>query len=113
MATFGVLHGPHRREDKGLILLPISPESGRNLQNIRKGDYIVFESETDKREVLAVAKVNLKSSMAEFLCRYIYNHPLSVVMNRWENNAIAIGESRESVDKDYCMVIYYKKNEQK
>lgn len=112
MPVFAVLHSAHRAEDKGLVLLPISPNSSRNLQNIRKGDRIVFEYETEEREVLMVAKVNLKSTMAEFLCKYIYNYPLSVIMRRWENNAIAMGDGRGSIDRDYCMVIYYKKNEE-
>lgn len=111
-AVFRVFHYPHRKEDKGLILLPIQVDEWRRLRNMRKGDYIQFEGSTENKEVLGLAKLNLKTAVAEFLCRYIYGVPLSMVQERWYNNVVAFGASKSSIDKDYCLIIYYKKSNQ-
>lgn len=79
---------------------------------MRKGDSIVFEGDDTEREIVAVAKVNMNSSIAEFLCNFIYGRQLSAAIERWESNAVALGESRDSISKDYCMAIYYKNDEE-
>lgn len=109
--VFHVFHGSHYKEDKGLILLPIDSVSLRNFANMRIGDYVHLDGEDKPREILRFGKVNLNTTMAELLCYYIYNCKLAKVMDRWVSNAIALGRSRESVSKEQCWIIYYKKDE--
>lgn len=111
--VYSVFHGSHRKEDKGLILLPITDVLLRYFKDMRAGDYIIFDEETEKREIVRFGKVNLHTTLAELLCKYIYNSKLERIMERWVNNAIALGQSRGSVSRDYCMIIYYKTDERR
>lgn len=107
--VFSIFHYPHLKEDKGLALLPISPNSLRMLHAMRKGDYILFEGDPNRKEILGFSKLRLQTTIADLLCRYIYGVGLDRVEQRWENNLVALGEGRAALDKEFCWMIYYKK----
>lgn len=105
--TVGVLHLAHRKEDKGLALFPFGERYNRELTQLRQGDVIQFES-GEKFEVVAVTVMNTDSAVAEFMSRYIYGRPLSVVKSQWYNNAVLEGYPRDCIRADQCLIIYYK-----
>lgn len=104
--AISVLHLTHRREDKGLALFPFGERYNRELMQLRKGDVIQFQS-GEQYSVVSVAVLNLDTAIAEFMCRYIYNKPLSRVKEQWGINAIAEGYSRDCISEYRCLIIYY------
>lgn len=102
-----VLHLAHRKEDKGLALFPIGIRYNKELAELRKGDYIQFQS-GEKREVISVALMNINSAIAEQMSRYIYGHTISRVCAQWGVNAVAEGYPRDAISKDQCIQIHYK-----
>lgn len=104
-----VLHLAHIKEDKGLALFPIGGRYNKDLAELRKGDFIQFES-GEKFEVVSVALLNLHSAIAEQLCRYIYGHSLKTVTSRWGHNAVLEGFPRDCVSTEQCIQVHYKKH---
>ncbi len=94
------------KNDKGLIMLPIGLYYNRAIQNCKKGDRIVFLCGTE-RKVVCKSLVNLKSSVSDFLCRYIYGVKLSIVFKKWLTNAVLEGHGRKVVSENRCLVVWY------
>lgn len=109
--VISVLHLAHRKEDKGLALFPFGERYNRELMQLRQGDIIRFQS-GEEYPIIAVAVMNLNAAIAEFMCRYIYGKPLARVKEQWGVNAIAEGYSRDCINQDRCLIIYYE-NENK
>lgn len=102
-----VLHLAHRKKDKGLALFPLGERYNRELSELKKDDWIRFQS-GEQFPVVSVAKMNLQSAIAEFMCRYIYGKPLARVVSQWGYNAVAEGYSRDAISFDQCLIINYK-----
>lgn len=105
--TVSVLHMSHRKEDKGLALFPVGTRYNKELTELRKGDFIQFQS-GEKREVISVALMNVHSAIAEQMSRYIYGHSISRVWAQWGSNAVVEGHPRDAISKDQCIQIHYK-----
>lgn len=104
--TVDVLHLAHRKQDKGLALFPFGGRYNRELTQLRKGDFIRFQSgETFK--VVSVSVMNLHSAVAEQMSRYIYGQPLSRVTSQWGSNAVLEGFPRDCVNDGQCLMIHY------
>lgn len=93
----------------GLVILPVGVYYNRSIQEAKKGDVVIFKEDNTEYVILDICYIDLKSRVAGMLCRYIYNHDLNRVMERWVANAIIEGNGRRSVSRSKALVIRYGK----
>lgn len=108
MANFKIFHNePPPPEVKGLILLPIGEYYNRDLMKIQPGDTITFLGGY-KYTFISKCILRTDESFTDFICRYIYQAPINVVIRKWRRNAVFEGYGGVAVDDEKCLCIWYK-----
>lgn len=97
--------------DRGMVMIPVGLYYNRKTQNAKKGDTIVFKDSNEEYKIEDLCYMDLNTSVARMLCRYIYKYELDAVMKRWQSNAVIEGNGRKAVSCNKCLIIRYgKKN---
>lgn len=100
----------YHRMCKPWILLPFGIYYNRELQSARKGDILLF-SDGKRREIEYITPVKIQSSFTDYFCYKTYRSKLRNIIERWNGNAIMEGHTPEVIDKERCLLIFLKEQD--
>ena len=92
---------------KPWILMPYGYYYNKELQTAREGDILLF-SDGKRREIEYISPIKLQCGMTSYLCRKTYRVSLPKVIERWEFNATMEGHDTNVINKDRCLLIFLK-----
>lgn len=85
------------------VLLPYGYSVNRGLKDEKEIEFL----NGDKAEIKAVCAVDLTKQIARTLCLMRYNRELDDVFIAWVNKAVVMGNKKDSVSKEKCLLVYH------
>lgn len=103
-------HDKCAEPNKDFIILPIGFKYNVEAQQLCKGDIIQF-LDGSEHYVESVAKVPIKSAIADSLCRLRYNIGIDKAVEIWKDRIRLQRQSVRIMDERECLIIFFQKKE--
>ena len=106
---------PTPKAEKPYAILPIGLYCNAALQKAKPGQEVIFETDwrRDKRRIVQLCRFRINSPEFTFMLRSIYGERMTIakLMERWEAWAVVEGIGREGIDKEQCIIVEVKEDE--
>lgn len=110
-----IQHPTPKERNVAQVALPIGLYCNKPLQTAKVGDCVQFQCEwrNDKRVITNICRFRINSPEFTFMLRSIYGENMTIVklMERWEAWAVVEGIGRDGVDKEQCIIVEVKEDE--
>ena len=97
------------------VPIPVGLYCNQKLQTAKIGDVVQFQCEwrKDKRVITNICRFRINSPEFTFMLRSIYGENMTIakLMERWEAWAIVEGIGKDGVDKEQCIIVEVKEDE--
>lgn len=96
-------------------ILPIGMYCNKPLQTAKIGDEVQFHCEwrKDKRVITNICRFRINTPEFTFMLRSSYgdNMTIAKLMERWEAWAVVEGIGKDGIDKEQCIIVEVKEDE--
>jgi hypothetical protein len=92
------------------IILPTGFRYNVDVQHLREGDIIKFV-DGSKHLVHSIARISIKSAIADSLCRVRYGISILRAYEIWCQRLRVIKEDVKSISENECLVVFFRKKE--
>lgn len=115
MRPIKIQHPTPQPRSVAQVILPIGMYCNQALQKAKPGDWVLFEStwkRTDMR-IVQLCRFRINSPEFTFMLRSIYGENMTIakLMERWEAWAVVEGIGKDGIDKEKCIIIEVKEDE--
>lgn len=97
------------------VALPIGLYCNKPLQTAKIGDVVQFQCDwrKDKRVITNICRFRINSPEFTFMLRSIYGENMTIakLMERWEAWAVVEGIGKDGIDKEQCIIVEVKEDE--
>ena len=94
----------------GFVLLPLGLRLNREIAEAKVGVALEFLG-GERARLLGVKTLKCNDLMTSCLCMVRYGNPIMSQRVAWQRQAVYSGAGVGSVDKDNCLIVFYKKKE--
>ena len=94
----------------GFVLLPLGLRLNREIAEAKVGVALEFLG-GERARLLSVKTLKCNDLMTSCLCMVRYGNPIVCQRVAWQRQAVYSGAGVGSVDKDNCLIVFYKKKE--
>jgi hypothetical protein len=94
----------------GFVLLPLGLRLNREIAEAKVGVALEFLG-GERARLLSVKTLKCNDLMTSCLCMVRYGNPIMSQRVAWQRQAVYSGAGVGSVDKDNCLIVFYKKKE--
>lgn len=94
----------------GFVLLPLGLRLNREIAEAKVGVALEFLG-GERARLLSVKTLKCNDLMTSCLCMVRYGNPIVSQRVAWQRQAVYSGAGVGSVDKDNCLIVFYKKKE--
>lgn len=110
-----IQHPTPKTRSVAQVILPIGLYCNAKLQTAKIGDVVQFQCEwrKDKRVITNICRFRINSPEFTFMLRSIYGDNMSIakLMERWEAWAVVEGIGKDGIDKEQCIIVEVKEDE--
>lgn len=88
------------------ILLPLGARLNMEARGASVGDTMNFLNGVSVT-VSRVLEIPIRDTMTNALCKMKYGHSMGDVWEQWQKNAMFLGNGRNAVDEEKCLIVFY------